>query len=141
MTGNISTDLLQALMAATDEQRAAALKLLRGEGQDHNPLSEPFLTLKEVAAQLRLHPSTLWRWDVPRHDLAGRPRFLLSEVRAYLETDEFKRKAADLRAERKDKRKEQLLALAAEGNEEAAADLFKEFGVEVKPGGREGGAP
>lgn len=139
MNGNISTELLQAMMAATDEQRTAALRVLRGEQIEPTPTVEPYLTLKQVATKLNLHPSTLWRWGVPKHDLGGRPRFLLSEIRAYLDTDEFKRRAADLRLDRKDKRKDQLLALAAEGNEEAAADLFKEFGIEVKPG-EKGGA-
>lgn len=139
MTGNISTELLQAMMAATDEQRTAALRVLRGEQTEPIPTVEPYLTLKQVAAQLNLHPSTLWRWDVPKHSLGGRPRFLLSEIQTYLQSDAFKRKAADLQIHRRDRRKEQLLALAAEGNEESAADLFKEFGIEVKPG-EKGGA-
>lgn len=133
MAGPISTELLQALMSATDEQREAALKLLQGQLVSPEPTIEPYLTLKAAARKLNLHPSTLWRWGVPKHDLGGRPRFLISEIQAYLQSDEFKRKATALQIHRRDRRKEQLLALAAEGNAEAAADLFKEFGIEAKP--------
>lgn len=138
-THDLTSEVLQALLHATDEQKQSALRALRGEQTEIEPTVEPYLTLKQVAAKLNLHPSTLWRWDVPKHSLGGRPRFLLSEIGAYLESDEFKRKAARFRTDRKDKRKEQLLALTAEGNDEAAADLFKEFGIEVKPG-EKGGA-
>ncbi|MBN1270183.1 MAG: helix-turn-helix domain-containing protein [Kiritimatiellae bacterium] len=120
-------------MSATDEQREAALRLLQGQLVSPEPIIEPYLTLKAAARKLNLHPSTLWRWGVPKHDLGGRPRFLISEIQAYLQSDEFKRKATALQIHRRDRRKEQLLALAAEGNAEAAADLFKEFGIEAKP--------
>jgi hypothetical protein len=45
--------------------------------------------------------ATLWRWQIPGHDLCGRPRYKLSEVEAYLKSDEFKRRVAALRAIRK----------------------------------------
>lgn len=135
----LTEELIQAALAAPDERKRQALDLLRGVRFELELAIEPYLTLKQVATKLNLHPSTLWRWGVPKHDLGGRPRFLLSEVRAYLDTDDFKRRAVDLRADRKDRRKEQLLALTADGNDEAAADLFKEFGIDVKPG-KKGGA-
>ena len=136
---DLTNDILQALIRATDEQKQVALRALRGEQIEPTPTVEPYLTLKQVATKLNLHPSTLWRWEVPKHSLGGRPRFLLSEIQPYLQSDAFKKRAADLQTHRRDKRKEQLLALAAEGNAEAAADLFKEFGIEVTPG-EKGGA-
>jgi len=136
---DLTNEILQALIRATDEQKEQALRVLRGEPLNPTPEIAPYLQLTEVAEKLNLHPGTLCKWRVPKHDLAGRPRYLLAEVRAYLESPEFKLLAADLRAARHDnKRKEQLLALAAEGNAAAAADLFKEFNIEVKAGGKGG---
>lgn len=136
MTGDLTSRLLTALATASEEQKQRALSALLGNPDDklQQEQAEPYLTLKQVSVRLNFHPSTLWRWGVPKHDLGGRPRFLLSEVRAYLDTDEFKRRAVNLRVDRKDRRKEQLLALAAEGNKEAVADLYKEYGIDVKPG-------
>ena len=135
---DLTNDILQALIRASDEQKEHALRILRGEPSTPTPAVEPYLELKEVGEKLNIHPGTLCKWRVPKHDLAGRPRYIMSEVRAYLEGPEFKKLATDLRTARRDKRKEQLLDLAAEGNEEAAADLFKEFGIEVKPGEKGG---
>lgn len=105
MNGNISTELLQALVTASAEQQASALKILRGETADPLPDAEPYLTLKQVSAKLNFHPSTLWRWGVPKHSLGGRPRFLLSEVRAYVDSPEFQKKAKALKLNRQERRK------------------------------------
>ena len=43
-----------------------------------------------------------WRWGVPGHELGGRRRFRLSEVVAYLESDAFKRRAVELKEERRE---------------------------------------
>lgn len=100
-----TTDFLAALLTAPEERRTEALRVLRGDaGQDaeadRGP--EPYLTLREVGRRLGLSPCSLWRWQVPGHELGGRRRFRLSEVAAYLESAEFKRRADVLKLERRD---------------------------------------
>ena len=114
MNTDITNQLLQALLTATDERKQAALRVLCGEQANAEPEPERYLTLKQVASKLNFHPSTLWRWRVPKRNLGGRPRFLLSEVRAYVDSPEFQKKAKQLRLEREDQRKA-LAAQAAGG--------------------------
>ncbi len=99
-------DIVQATLSAPPERKKEALRVLRGEvpaadAAPSLPPPEPYLTLKEVAKRLGLNPSTLWRWEVPGHDLGGRRRFRLHEVAAYLESDQFKRRVSALRATRR----------------------------------------
>lgn len=107
---DITNELLKALLAATDEQKRMALRVLRGETppEPREPkkpdVTEPFLTLKAVAKTLNVSACSLWRWGVPGHALGGRPRWRMSEVLAYLDSDAFKRKAAELREEDKARR-------------------------------------
>jgi hypothetical protein len=101
---DLTTDLLSAFVAATPDQKARALRLLRGESADRFPSPEPYLTLKELGTRLHLHPATLWRWGVPKLELAGRPRFKISDVTAYLESPEFKLRVSALRLARKSRR-------------------------------------
>lgn len=99
-------EILQAILSAPPQRRKEALRLLRGEETEAPaPLRphEPYLTLVETAKRLGISAATLWRWQIPGHTLGGRPRFKLSEVEAYLQSDEFKRRAAALRAMRKDR--------------------------------------
>lgn len=92
-------ELMQAALTAPDELKARALRVLRGV-----PLPTPverdtekYLTLKECAKRLGVSACSLWRWQVPGHELGGRPKFRLSEIEAYLQTDAFRRRAAELR--------------------------------------------
>jgi hypothetical protein len=97
-------EFLQIMLAASEARKEAALRVLRGETPDPTPAPpppEPYLTLKELAGRLHVSTDSLWLWKVPGHDLGGRRRFKLSEVAAYLESEDFKRRAAALRAERK----------------------------------------
>ncbi|MCZ7636736.1 MAG: helix-turn-helix domain-containing protein [Verrucomicrobia bacterium] len=99
-------DIVQAALLAPPDRKKEALRVLRGEipaadAAPSLPPLEPYLTLKEVAKRLGLDPSTLWRWQVPGHDLGGRRRFRLHEVVAYLESDLFKSRVSALRATRR----------------------------------------
>jgi len=106
-----TSDFLAALLTAPEERRTEALRVLRGDtGQDvpadHGP--EPYLTLREVGRRLGVSPCSLWRWQVPGHELGGRRRFRLSEVAEYLESADFKRRAAELKEGRREVEEEVL---------------------------------
>lgn len=103
-------DLVQAAMAAPANRRKEALRVLKGQqalpAETDNTVRaspEPYLTLKETAKRLGMSTATLWRWQIPGHELGGRPRFKLSEVEDYLQSEEFKRRAAALRAVRRER--------------------------------------
>jgi hypothetical protein len=98
--------LVPLYMAATPELRGKALALLRGQAPDGQGLSgeesdgERMLTQQELASKLRIHETTVRRWGIPCHRLGRVPRYLLSEVRPYLESPAFKNQLAQLKAER-----------------------------------------
>ena len=94
---NALEDLMHAALKAPPERRDEALRLLQG----HLPKPEPYLTLSELCGQLGLSSSTLRRWRIPGHDLGGRLRYRLTEVEAYFRSEDFRRRAAALRAERR----------------------------------------
>ena len=99
-------ELMHAALAAAPDRRDDALAVLRGQlaaidPAKNAPAHEPYLTLREVGQRLGISSATLWRWQVPGHSLGGRRRFRLSEVEAYLKTEDFERRAAALRADRK----------------------------------------
>lgn len=99
-------ELVQAALLAPEERKEEALRVLRGAPTTSGagtlpPPPEPYLTLREVGKRLGLSACSLWRWKIPGHDLGGRRRFRLTEVVAYLESDEFKRRTAALRAHRR----------------------------------------
>jgi len=100
MNTDLTNDILQALLHATDEQKHAALQALRGVRILPEPDIEPYMTLRQVARKLNFDPSTLWRWGIPKRSLGGRARFLLSEVRAYIESPECRQRAKLLQLER-----------------------------------------
>ena len=92
--------LIQAAMEAPSEQREQALRLLQG----NLPKPEPYLTLRELSRKIGFGVTTLRRWNIPRHDLGGTQRYRLGEEEAYLRSDEFTRRQAALRAERRNAR-------------------------------------
>jgi hypothetical protein len=104
-TMTLTEELITAAVTATDEKKAAALRILRGEcrladDEPQRPLAgqaEPYLTLRECGRRLGLSACSLWRWGVPGHELGGRRKFRMTEVEAYLQSKEFRRKAAGLR--------------------------------------------
>jgi excisionase family DNA binding protein len=99
MDSDITNDILKALLTATNDQKKAALKVLRSEPEPMR--AEPYLLLKEVAKQLNVHYTTLWKWGVQGHDLGGRRRFRMSEVQAYLNSDAFRKRVQELKERRK----------------------------------------
>jgi hypothetical protein len=106
--------LIQAILAAPEDRKAAALRVLRGEAEREarrqeadGRNTESFLTLKECGRRLGVSACSLWRWRVPGHELGGRPKFRMSEVEAYLQSDAFRKRAAELREEDRERREKQ----------------------------------
>jgi predicted DNA-binding transcriptional regulator AlpA len=105
---DITNHILAALVAATPERKAAALRALRGEFEfaEKAPDIETYLTLRELGRRLGISSCSLWRYGVPGHELGGRRRFRMSEVEAYLASEEFKRRAEELKDDRREKANE-----------------------------------
>ncbi len=99
---DLTNELLQALLVATDAQKHAALRVLLGQepAESEVAMPEPYLTLREVGRRLGISSCSLWRWRVPGHELGGRRRFRMSEIQTYLESMEFKERAAELKRDR-----------------------------------------
>ena len=95
----LTEELMQAALSAPDDLKARALRVLRGMAQAApvDKDTERFLTLKECARRLGVTSCSLWRWQVPGHELGGRPKFRLSENEASLTSEKFRRRAAELR--------------------------------------------
>ena len=99
-------EFLQILLAASDARKEAAMRVLRGHAQAVEPGSqpltfEPLLTRAEAARRLGVTRQTLGLWKVPSSSVIGRKRYRLSEIEAYLGSQEFQRRRAALRAARK----------------------------------------
>jgi predicted DNA-binding transcriptional regulator AlpA len=106
MSIDCMNEVLAALVTATPDRKAAALRVLRGDEavMPRRTDTEPFLTLREAGRRLGLSPCSLWRWQVPRHVLGGRPRFRLSEIEKYLASENFQRLAAEIRKQDRERR-------------------------------------
>ncbi len=102
MDGELVKELGQAMFASTDEQMRKALMVLRGECESvvKSPPPEPFVTLKECAKAVGISSTSLWRFRIPKRPMAGRPKFLVSEVLQYLNSNEFRAHAKRLRKDR-----------------------------------------
>jgi len=105
---DLTGDLLAAVVAASPDRKELALRVLRGEAVIESVPgrleTEPFLTLKECARRLGVSACSLWKWKVPGHELGGRPKFRMSEIETYLASDEFKKRAAELREQDRERR-------------------------------------
>ena len=106
---DVTNDLLAAVLAATPDRKAAALRVLRGEcgagdGEKKGAPPERFVTQRELVKMIGVSAISLWRWKVPGHELGGRRRFRASEVLAYLESPEFREVAEGLKSARREKR-------------------------------------
>lgn len=103
---NVIEDLLQSALAASPSRRKDALRVLRGQAVAGVPgtpatVTEPYLTLRQLCAHLGMSRFTLWRWQLPAHSLGGVRRYRLTEVEAYMQSEEFRRRMASLRAARR----------------------------------------
>lgn len=139
-TGNVTNELFQALATASDERKVAALKALRGEMEAaRKPAVGPLLLgMGQAARLLNVSRATLWRilqaGKIQRVELfPGSFRVRREDVEA-LAAGEFgfspkvsKRGRPKKDARANDLRFQQLKALADEGDDNAAADLFREF--------------
>ena len=101
-------ELVQAALNAPTQRRDDALQVLRGQLRAVDPSeaasqSEPYITLRQLAKRLGFSTTTLTRWRVPSHEFGGKPRFRFSEVEQYLKSEEYRRRVAALRAERKER--------------------------------------
>lgn len=107
---DVTSDLLAAVLAATPDRKAMALRVLRGEDggsvEKTNAVPERFVTQRELVKLLGVSAISLWRWKVPGHELGGRRRFRVSEVLAYLESPQFKELAEELKEKRREMRGE-----------------------------------
>ena len=103
---DLTSDLLAAVVAATPERKLEVLQFLRGESTGKNARAhgrndiERYVSLKDAAAFLGVSRRSVWRWQVPSHRLGARTRFKLSEVVAYVESDTFKKRMAELKEQR-----------------------------------------
>jgi len=128
--GNVTNEILTALATASDDRKTAALRALRGE-QDpaQRPMTGPLvLGMGAAAKYLGVSRPTLWRMIQ-----AGR----LEKVQLFPGSHRIRRADLERICDRpkRDARFEQLKALADEGDENAAADLFKEYNfVHNNPG-------
>lgn len=101
---SLSSEFLAAAMAATPEHLKEALALLKGEPRPVTvsaapvTVREPFVTLEALSKATGIGRITLWRYNVPGHKHAGRMRYRVSEVLAYLETPEFQATVQALKA-------------------------------------------
>ncbi len=105
---SLTEDLMMAALTASDERKEIAIRILRGEAGSGagggRREAEPFMTLKECAKRLGVSACSLWRWKVPGHELGGRRKVRMTEVEAYLQSEEFKVRAAKLRQQTSDYR-------------------------------------
>jgi hypothetical protein len=98
-------DLVAAAMQAAPENLEKAIIILKGKSPVEVAPVEPLLTAVEVAKRLNVSLVSIYRWSPPSIPMAGKPRFRMSSVLQYLESEEFKLHAAALRRERNKKRK------------------------------------
>jgi hypothetical protein len=96
----LSNEFLAAAMAAPSDRLTQAFRILRGEESAPPQPVERFMTASEVARITGLSRTTLWRWNVPGYVLAGKPRYRISEVMAYLDSPAFQEVVAAGKANR-----------------------------------------
>jgi hypothetical protein len=96
---------MQAVLTATEDRKATALQVLRGAAEPERStvrgkLPESYVGLKDVAAFLGVSGRSVLRWRIPGHKFGSRTKFRLTEVTAYLGSQEFSRRTEELKEER-----------------------------------------
>lgn len=98
----LSNEFLAAAMAAPSDRLAAALAVLKGDNRPEQAakpvVHEKFVSLQRLQEVTGIGRITLWRYNVPGHRHAGRMRYRVSEVLAFLESPQFQTVVAALRA-------------------------------------------
>lgn len=105
-----SVDLNQMIplfLAASEERRAEAFAVLRGDLKDKDELNDVgrLVTQKEIADMLHVHPTTVRRWKLPAQWLGRWPRYQVDEVKAHLGSDSFQDRLRQLKQVRKDRKR------------------------------------
>lgn len=88
------------LAEATSPENIDTIMKLMGRPIEKVPPIAIYLTQKKLASILGFNPTTLYRWQVPCHDIGGCRRYVLSEVQAYLSGPEIRDVVARLRNKR-----------------------------------------
>ena len=105
--GDLTGELLAAVVAAPEERKREALTVLRGEVAAKRGVGkfefEPFVGLADVAGFLGVSRRSVLRWRVPGHPFGSRTRYRLSEVSAYVGSEGFQKRMAGLREARQAK--------------------------------------
>jgi len=136
-----TSELLQAVLSASDEHKAQALRVLRGEVQESSSktvIGPLLLGMSAAAKLLGVSRATLWRMlkagTIVKIELfPGSYRVRREDLEA-LAAGKLGESGIKSRRGRpsKDARFQQLKSLADEGDENAASDLFKEFQYDHK---------
>ena len=102
MENDLVKKLIEAVFVAPPALQEKALGVLRGETPVQAPAAapEPYVTLKICAKAIGISATSLWRYQIPRNKLGGRPKFRISEVATYLESEEFRAVSKRIRTER-----------------------------------------
>jgi len=102
MDNDLVKKLIEAIFTAPPDLQEKALVVLRGESPSLPvpAIPEPFVTLKVCAKALGVSATSLWRYQIPGNELGGRRKFRISEVAAYLESEEFRTVSKRIRNER-----------------------------------------
>jgi len=128
-TGNTTNEILTALATASEERKDAALRALRGETEPakRQMIGPLILGMGAEEGDLGVSRSTLWRMIQ-----SGR----LQKVDLFAVSHRIRRIDLERTCEppTRDARFEQLKSLADGGEENAIADLFKEYGYDYERG-------
>ena len=108
-----SVDLNQMIplfLAASEERRAEAFAVLRGDRKDEDEQHDveevgKLVTQGEIANMLHVHPTTVRRWKLPGQWLGRWPRYQVDEVMASLKSESFKAHLRQLKQVRKDRKR------------------------------------